>query len=118
MNLETKEVLTLSEVSTYTGLSKSHIYKLCSNGGIPFFKPFGKVNYFDRLEIISWLKQNRIATKSELENIMLSDNGKAKEIESKKLTSLQQNVNDGKEGKSAISIETSKLETSKNGGSK
>jgi hypothetical protein len=38
---------------------------------------------------------------------------KAKEIESKKLTSLQQNVNDGKEGKSAISIETSKLETSK-----
>jgi hypothetical protein len=39
--------------------------------------------------------------------------GKAKEIESKKLTSLQQNVNDGKEGKSAISIETSKLETSK-----
>lgn len=44
--------------------------------------------------------------------------GKAKEIESKKLTSLQHNVNDGKVGKSAISIETSKLETSKNGGSK
>lgn len=67
MNLETKEVLTLSEVSAFTGLSKSYIYKLCSTGGIPYFKPFGKVNYFDRQEIINWLKQNRIATTKELE---------------------------------------------------
>lgn len=67
MNLEQKEVLTLNEVSQFTGLSKSHIYKLCSNGGIPFYKPFGKVNYFDRQEIINWLKQNRIATAKELE---------------------------------------------------
>lgn len=67
MNLEQKEVLTLNEVSQYTGLSKSHIYKLCSTGGIPFFKPFGKVNYFDRLEIIDWLKQNRVATTKEIE---------------------------------------------------
>ena len=68
MNLDNKEVLTLNEVSNYTGLSKSHIYKLCSTGGIPFFKPFGKVNYFDRLEIIDWLKQNRISTTKELES--------------------------------------------------
>jgi excisionase family DNA binding protein len=67
MNLENKEVLTLTEVSSYTGLSKSHIYKLCSSRGIPFFKPFGKVNYFDRLEIIDWLKQNRVATTKEIE---------------------------------------------------
>ena len=68
MNLDNKEVLTLNEVSNYTGLSKSHIYRLCSTGGIPFYKPFGKVNYFDRIEIISWLKQNRIATNKELES--------------------------------------------------
>ncbi|MBP9134055.1 MAG: helix-turn-helix domain-containing protein [Saprospiraceae bacterium] len=68
MNLENKEVLTLNEVSLYTGLSKSHIYKLCSTGGIPFYKPFGKVNYFDKLEIIQWLKQNRVATTREIES--------------------------------------------------
>ncbi len=68
MNLETKEVLTLTEVSSYTGLSKSHIYKLCSIGGIPYYKGGGgKCNYFDRLEIISWLKQNRVATTKEIE---------------------------------------------------
>ena len=68
MNLENKEVLTLNEVGLYTGLSKSHIYKLCSTGGIPFYKPFGKVNYFDKLEIIQWLKQNRVATTREIES--------------------------------------------------
>ena len=68
MNLDNKEVLTLNEVSNYTGLSKSHIYRLCSTGGIPFYKPFGKVNYFDKLEIIQWLKQNRVATTKELES--------------------------------------------------
>lgn len=67
MNLDNKEVLTLNEVSNYTGLSKSHIYRLCSTGGIPFYKPFGKVNYFDRLEVIQWLKQNRVSTTKEIE---------------------------------------------------
>lgn len=69
MNLDNKEVLTLNEVSSYTGLSKSHIYKLCSTGGIPYYKSGGgKCNYFDRVEIISWLKQNRVATTKELES--------------------------------------------------
>ncbi len=65
MILENKEVLTLNEVSQFTGLSKSHIYKLCHHNDIPFFKPFGKMNYFDRQEIIQWLKQNRIPTRQE-----------------------------------------------------
>jgi excisionase family DNA binding protein len=78
MNLETKEVLTLTEVSQYTGLSKSHLYKLCCKNSIPYFKPFGKVNYFDRLEIIAWLKQNRMQTVAEIEaiNSLLNKGGK------------------------------------------
>jgi excisionase family DNA binding protein len=68
LQIGTKEVLTLSDVSLLTGLSKSHIYKLCSTGGIPFYKPFGKVNYFNRLEILSWMQQNRHSTKKEIES--------------------------------------------------
>lgn len=68
MNLEVKEVLTLNEVSNYTGLSKSHIYKLTSTGGIPFYKPFGKICYFNRAEILQWLQQNRVSTTKELES--------------------------------------------------
>lgn len=65
--ISTKEVLTLDEVAIYTGLSKSHIYKLCSSNDIPFYKPQGKVNYFNRLEIENWLQQNRVATTQEIE---------------------------------------------------
>lgn len=65
--ISTKEVLTLDEVAIYTGLSKSHIYKLCSSNDIPFYKPQGKVNYFNRLEIEDWLQQNRVATTQEIE---------------------------------------------------
>lgn len=65
--ISTKEVLTLDEVALYTGLSKSHIYKLCSTNEIPFYKPQGKVNYFSRVEIEQWLLQNRVATNEEIE---------------------------------------------------
>jgi excisionase family DNA binding protein len=64
--LNQKEILTLKEVSAYTGLTKSHIYHLCNTGGIPFYKPFKSVYYFDRQEIISWLKQGRDGSKQKV----------------------------------------------------
>lgn len=71
-NIETllltqKTVLTLDEAATYTGLSKSHIYKLTSTGGIPCFKPQGKHIYFNRLELDQWLLSGRKATNKEIE---------------------------------------------------
>ncbi len=62
-----KKALTLEEVTSYTGLSKSYLYKLTSTGGIPCYKPHGKHIYFDRDEIDSWLLQNRNTTKAESE---------------------------------------------------
>lgn len=56
-----KTVLNLDEVCTLTGLSKSHVYKLTMQGGIPHFKQ-SKHLYFDRLETESWLKENPIKT--------------------------------------------------------
>lgn len=62
-----KAVLNLEEVATYTGLSKSHLYKLTSTGGIPCYKPNGKQIYFNKTEIDKWLLSNRKATKEEIE---------------------------------------------------
>jgi len=53
-----KQVLNIDEVCTYTGLSKSTIYKCTMNGSIPHFKKL-KHLYFDRDEIIAWLKERR-----------------------------------------------------------
>lgn len=65
--LSAKNVLTLDDVAALTGLSKSHLYKLTCTHQIPFYKPNGKQIYFDRGEIESWMKQNRVATNDEIE---------------------------------------------------
>lgn len=62
-----KDVLTFDEVCTYTGLSRSHLYKLTCSNRIPHSKPFGKMLYFDRQELNKWLLQNPIATAQEIE---------------------------------------------------
>jgi excisionase family DNA binding protein len=64
--LGNKAVLDFEEVASYTGLSKSHLYKLTSSGGIPCYKPSGKRIYFDKLEIDSWLLSNKKLSNEEL----------------------------------------------------
>lgn len=62
----TKEVLTSDEAARYMGISKSWLYKMTMRKQIPHYKPTGKVCYFNRRELESWLQSNRIATDSEL----------------------------------------------------
>jgi len=63
-----KELFTISEVCSYTGYEKSYIYKLCSTKAIPHYKsPGGKSLFFDKEEIINWLKSNPVITKQETE---------------------------------------------------
>jgi excisionase family DNA binding protein len=66
--LSQKTVLNFDEVTAYTGLSKSYLYKLTCSGGIPCYKPQGKYIYFNKTEIDNWLLQNRKATNREIEN--------------------------------------------------
>ena len=53
-----KEVLTLDEACRYTGISRSYMYKLTSLEKIPHSKPSGKMIYFDRKKLDSWLLRN------------------------------------------------------------
>jgi len=66
--ISNKEVLSLEDLSIYTGLSKSTIYELTSQSKIPHYKPNGKKIFFDREEINSWLKQNKIYTEDSFLN--------------------------------------------------
>lgn len=65
--LSQKTVLNFDEMATYTGLSKSHLYKLTSSGGVPCYKPKGKHIFFSKIEVDQWLLQNRKATTEEIE---------------------------------------------------
>lgn len=66
--LSQKTVLSFDEMSIYSGLSKSYLYKLTCTGGVPCYKPNGKNIYFDKKEVDRWLLRNRKATNEELDS--------------------------------------------------
>lgn len=67
--LEQKTVFNFDEVAEYTGLSKSHLYKLTSTGGIPCYKPTGKRIYFKKEEIDDWLLRNKKLSADEIDDM-------------------------------------------------
>ncbi|HOO95973.1 MAG TPA: helix-turn-helix domain-containing protein [Proteiniphilum sp.] len=62
-----KNVLTFDEAVMFTGLAKSYLYKLTASGKIPYYKPSGKLIYFDRSELERWMLRNPIKTADEIE---------------------------------------------------
>lgn len=60
-----KNILNIDEVCLFTGLSKSHLYKLTCSGEIPYYKK-SKHLFFDRVEIENWIKAKRSLTNDEL----------------------------------------------------
>ena len=69
--LASRNVLTIDDAALLTGMSKSHLYKLTCSKQIPFYRPNGKLVYFDRQELEGWLKQNRVNTEKETEQAAL-----------------------------------------------
>lgn len=68
MLLSQKTVLNFDEASVYTGLSKSHLYKLTSTGGIPCYKPTGKKLYFNKEELDNWMLRNKKLSQDEIDD--------------------------------------------------
>lgn len=61
-----KPVLTMDEAATYTGLSKSKLYKLTSTREIPHYKPTGGAVFFRRDELDAWLLRQRVESREEI----------------------------------------------------
>lgn len=64
-----KEVLTIDELSLYTGYTVDYIYKMVHQGILPYSKPNGKKLFFIKTEIIDWLSSNKHKSEQELENM-------------------------------------------------
>jgi len=66
--LGAKKALTMAEAATFTGLSKSHLYKLCCAREIPYYKnQGGKLTFFDKDELTTWLLNRKVATIQEID---------------------------------------------------
>lgn len=64
--------LNLEAASEYLHVSKSYLYKLTSQNKIPYYKPSGKLVYFDKKELDQWILQNRITPQSEITDAAIS----------------------------------------------
>ena len=56
----TKEILNMKDVCQYLDISQSLLYKLTCTGEIPHFKPRGKMIFFEKKELIAWIKSNKV----------------------------------------------------------
>ena len=61
------EVLTFDETCDYTGISRSYLYKLTASGNIPHSKPNGKLIFFEKAKLNTWLLQNGRKSRTEIE---------------------------------------------------
>ena len=61
-----KQVMNLDQLCNYTGLSKSYIYKMTSDNLIPYFRPTGKILFFEKSLIDAWILRNRVKTQAEI----------------------------------------------------
>ena len=55
----TKNFMNTKQAAEFLGLSVSHLRKLKSLGKIPFYRPFGKNIYYDRLELEQLIRDSR-----------------------------------------------------------
>lgn len=52
-----KTTLNFQEACLYTGMSPSQLYKLTKGNKIPYYKPTGKLLFFNKQELDEWLCQ-------------------------------------------------------------
>ena len=66
--MQERTLLTTEEAANYMGIKKSYLHKLMMKKEIPFFKPNGKLCYFDRQDLDKWMRRIRIASNQEIDS--------------------------------------------------
>ena len=77
MELE-KLMYSMDDASKLTGLSKSCLYKLTANRMVSFYKPFGKMIFFSKDQLMNLLTKVRVKSmdelKEELDSVGIPEN--------------------------------------------
>ena len=61
-----KDVLTLEEAAKFMGIARSSLYKMTHEQTIPFYKPNGKMIFFEKSDLLAWVRKNRVSSESEI----------------------------------------------------
>ena len=55
------------EAASFLGIAKSTLYKMTHENRIPFYKPAGKLIYFEKSVLLDWIRSNRVMSEAELQ---------------------------------------------------
>ena len=61
-----KDVLTLEEAAKFMGIARSSLYKMTHEQTIPFYKPNGKLIFFEKSDLLAWVRTNRVSSEAEI----------------------------------------------------
>ena len=61
-----KDVLTLEEAAEFMGIARSSLYKMTHEQTIPFYKPNGKMIFFEKSDLLAWVRKNRVSSEAEI----------------------------------------------------
>ena len=61
-----KEMLTVDEVVSLTGIKQSTLYKMVHYNKIPYYKPNGRLLYFKRGEVLDFIKRGKVPSNDQL----------------------------------------------------
>lgn len=56
-----------AEAAEFLGIKVSYLHKLMMRRVIPYYKPNGKLCFFDKTDLEAWLKNIRVASQTELD---------------------------------------------------
>ena len=61
-----KEVLNLEEAASFLGIAKSTLYKMTHLNQLPYFKPAGKLIFFEKKALLDWVRGARAMSEEEI----------------------------------------------------
>lgn len=64
---EKRQLIPTAEAAAFLGIKVSYLHKLMMRRVIPYYKPNGKLCFFDKAELEAWLKNVRVASQTELD---------------------------------------------------
>ena len=61
-----KEVLNLEEAADFLGVAKSTLYKMTHLNQLPYFKPAGKLIFFEKEALLDWVRGVKVMSEEEI----------------------------------------------------
>ena len=65
---ETKQLIPTAEAAAFLGIKVSYLHKLMMRRVIPYYKPNGKLCFFSKADLDTWLTNIRVKSQAEIDS--------------------------------------------------